>query len=162
MRRDSVKNPEAERLAAPPLPILETDQAEIHKLYQALTRSRAKLVGPDGKSQALPDSLYGFLKQLIVDLVEGKSVSIIQKDAQLTTVEAANILGVSRQFLVKLLKDGKIPHHEVGTHRRIYMRDLLGYKAERDHRRTEVLNDLVRAEVEAGQYEVFSADDHAE
>ena len=162
MTPDSLKGPEKEPMAAPPVPILETDQAEIQKLYQALTRSRAKLVGPDGKSQALPDSLYEFLKQLIVDLVEGKSVSIMQKDAQLTTVEAANILGVSRQFLVKMLKEGKIPHHEVGTHRRIYMRDLLGYKAERDHQRKEILNDLVRAEVEAGQYEVFSADDHAD
>ena len=144
------------------LPILEHDQREILRLYQALTKSRAKLVGPDGASHALPDSLHAFLEQLIVDLMEGKSVSIIQKNAQLTTVEAASILGVSRQFLVKLLKEGKIPFHEVGTHRRIYMQHLLAFKARRDGQRKTILNDLVKAEVEAGQYEVFVPDDHAE
>jgi excisionase family DNA binding protein len=91
--------------------------------------------------------------QLIADLQGGKSVSIIQSEATLTTVEAANMLGVSRHFLVKLLESKRVPHHKVGTHRRIYMRDLLTYKAERDGRRRKALDNLVEAEIEDGLYD---------
>ena len=82
-----------------PLAIPESDQKDIEKLYSAIQKSRAKLVGPDGRNRKLPVSLYKFLLQLIADLQEGKSVSIIQNGAKLTTVEAASLLGVSRQFV---------------------------------------------------------------
>src|SRR6516162_9689607 len=136
-----------------PLAVSERDQTDIQALYEKFARSQAKLVGPDGRSQRLPDSVYAFLVQLIADLQAGKSVSIIQSEATLTTVEAANMLGVSRQFLVKLLDSDQIPHHKVGTHRRIYMRDLLKYKAERDGRRSKALDDLVEAEIKDGLYD---------
>jgi excisionase family DNA binding protein len=139
---------------AVPLAIDESDQKDIQALYQKIARSQAKLVGPDGKSQRLPNSLYEFLLQLIGDLQAGKSVSIIQSETTLTTVEAANMLGVSRQFLVKLLDANQIPHHKVGTHRRIYVKDLLTYKAERDGHRRKLLDDLVEAEIEEGLYDL--------
>lgn len=135
-----------------PLAISEIDQKQVLELYQKIQRSRAKLVGPDGKTQSLPTSLYEFLVRLIADLCEGQSVAIVQNDAQLTTVEGARMLGVSRQFLIKLLERGDIPHHMVGTHRRIYVRDLLAYKAKRDSNRREILDDLSRAEAEDGLY----------
>ena len=138
---------------AVPLAISERDQKDIEALYEKFARSQAKLVGPDGRSQRLPGSVYAFLVQLIADLQAGKSVSIIQSEATLTTVEAANMLGVSRQFVVKLLDSDQIPHHKVGTHRRIYMRDLLKYKAERDGRRRKALDDLVEAEIKDGLYD---------
>ncbi len=138
---------------AVPLAISTRDQKEIQALYEKFQKSQAKLVGPDGRSQRLPESLYEFLVQLIADLQTGKSVSIIQSGATLTTVEAANMLGVSRQFLVKLLESKQVPHHKVGTHRRIYMRDLLAYKAERDGRRRKALDDLVEAEIEDRLYD---------
>jgi len=136
-----------------PLAIPESDQKDIEKLYGAIQRSRAKLVGPDGRTQKLPVSLYKFLLQLIADLQEGKSVSIIQNAAKLTTVEAASLLGVSRQFLINLLEQGKIPFHNVGTHRRIYVKDLLVFKAKRDGHRRRILDDLVDAEVADGLYD---------
>lgn len=135
-----------------PLAISETDQRQVLELYQKIQRSRARLVGPDGKTQNLPVSLYEFLVKLIADLCEGQSVAIVQNDAQLTTVEGARMLGVSRQFLIKLLERGEIPHHMVGTHRRIYVRDLLAYKAKRDSNRRKILDDLTRAEAEDGIY----------
>lgn len=137
-----------------PLAISETDQKQVLELYQKIQRSRAKLVGPDGKTQSLPVSLYEFLVKLIADLCEGQSVAIVQNDAQLTTVEGARMLGVSRQFLIKLLERGDIPHHMVGTHRRIYVRDVLAYKAKRDSNRREILDDLTRAETEDGLYDL--------
>jgi excisionase family DNA binding protein len=136
-----------------PLAIAESDQKDIEKLYSAIQRSRAKLVGPDGRTQKLPVSLYKFLLQLIADLQEGKSVSIIQNEAKLTTVEAASLLGISRQFLINLLEQGKIPHHKVGTHRRIYVKDVLAFKAKRDGNRRRILDDLVEAEIADGLYD---------
>ena len=144
-----------------PLAISAGDQEQVQELYQKIQRSRAKLVGPDGKTQSLPVSLYEFLVKLIDDLCEGQSVAIVQNDAQLTTVEAARMLGVSRQFLVKVLERGEIPHHMVGTHRRVYVRDLLAYKARRDSKRRQTLDDLTRAEAQDGLYDLEPPDDLA-
>ena len=144
-----------------PLAISEGDQTQVLELYQRIQRSRAKLVGPDGKTQSLPVSLHEFLVRLIADLGEGQSVAILKNDAQLTTVEAARMLGVSRQFLIKVLERDEVPHHMVGTHRRVYVRDLLAYKAKRDSKRRQILDDLTRAEAEDGLYDLEPPDDRA-
>ena len=135
------------------MPISERDQKDVEKLYSALKKGKAKLVGPDGESRPLPDSIYAFLVELIGALQQGKCVYILQNQARLTTAEAAGMIGVSRQFLVNLLEAGEIPYHKVGTHRRIYVQDLMKYKAKRDDRRKKVLRDLIAAEVAEGIYE---------
>jgi excisionase family DNA binding protein len=145
-----------------PLAISEGDRRQVLELYQRIQRSRAKLVGPDGKTQSLPVSLHEFLVRLTAGLGEGQSVAIMQDDAQLTTVEAARMLGVSRQFLIKVLERDEVPHHMVGTHRRVYVRDLLAYKAKRDSKRRQILDDLTRAEAEDGLYDLEPPDDRAE
>src|ERR1017187_5277480 len=105
-------------------PISATDRSGIRKVYDGCRRGKAKLVAPSGEARLLPDSPYSFLIELIGLLNEGKSVMIVQHQAKLTTVEAASILGVSRQFLVNLLERGEIPYHMVGTHRRMYAQGL--------------------------------------
>lgn len=100
--------------------------------------------------------------KLVADLCEGQSVTIVQNDAQLTTVEGARMLGVSRQFLIKLLEQGHIPHHMIGTHRRIYVRDLLAYKAKRDSNRRKILDELTRTEAEDGLYDLDPPDDRTD
>ncbi|HUA86547.1 MAG TPA: helix-turn-helix domain-containing protein [Bryobacteraceae bacterium] len=134
------------------VPMLERDRKEILDLYAAIRRRKAKLVGPTGEEMVLPDSLHAFLVALISLLSEGKSVYLVQNQAKLTTVEAAAMLGVSRQFLINLLKKEEIPYHKVGTHRRIYARDLLRYKHQRDARRKEALRELSRSESSEGLY----------
>jgi excisionase family DNA binding protein len=86
-------------------------------------------------------------------LQSGNAISIVPEHRQLTTQRAANILGVSRPFLVRLVEDGDIPFHMVGSHRRIYLRDLLDYKRRRDAARHEAINDMARSEMEAGTYD---------
>ena len=135
------------------VPISDTDRKEIEQLYDAFRRGKAKLVAPNGEARLLPDSLYSFLVELIGHLNEGKSVMIVQHQAKLTTVEAASILGVSRQFLVNLLERGEIPHHMVGTHRRIYAQDLFQYKARRDGHRHQAIHKLTQAEATEGLYD---------
>jgi excisionase family DNA binding protein len=144
-----------------PVALSKADQRQVLELYQKIQRSRARLVGPDGKAQSLPASFHEFLVKLWADLCEGQSVAIVQNDAQSTTVEAARMLGVSRQFLIKLLERDEIPHHMVGTHRRVYVQDLLAYKAKRDSKRRQILDDLTRAEAEDGLYDLEPPDDRA-
>lgn len=136
-----------------PLPISSQDQKDIEKLYGALKKGKAKLIGPDGESRPLPDSVYAFLVELVGALQQGKCITILQNQARLTTAEAASMLGISRQFLVNLLEAGEIAYHKVGTHRRIYVQDVMKYKVKRDDRRKKTLRELVAAEVADGIYE---------
>ncbi len=135
-----------------PIPLQE--QNEIKELYAQLRKMEAKLIGPDGKTEVLPNNVYSFLCGLLKDLRAGCSVTILQGKAQLTTVEASKLLGMSRQFLVKLLDKGEIPFHMVGTHRRLYARNVLAYKKQRDTNRRKALDDLTRAEYQEGFYKM--------
>ena len=146
------ENPLRAAEAGDRVPISEKDREEIEQLYQAIRRAKAKLVSPDGEAKLLPDSLYAFLIKLIALLNEGKSIYIVQNQPKLTTVEAAAMLGVSRQFLVNLLRKEEIPHHKVGTHRRIYAQDVLKYKSRRDERRQKAIRELAQAEASEGLY----------
>jgi excisionase family DNA binding protein len=137
----------------PNVPLSRKDQREIQDIYEKLRTAEAKLVGPDGRTQILPTSLYSFLCRLLADLKAGNSVTILQSNAELTTVEAAKLLGMSRQFLIGLLGKNEIPYRMVGTHRRLYARDVLAYKAKRDTARRKTLDDLARLEQEEGLYD---------
>jgi excisionase family DNA binding protein len=130
----------------------EKDQRDIQDLYSKLRSVEPKLVGPDGKTQVLPGSLYSFLCRLLADLKDGKSVTILQSEATLTTMEAAKILGVSRQFLIQEIEKGKISYHMVGTHRRLYARDVFAFKSNRDASRRKQLDDLALEEYKDGLY----------
>lgn len=69
----------------------------------------------------------------------GQGVTIIPENPELTTVQAADVLNVSRPFLFKLLDEQKIPHRKVGKHRRIRMEDVMTHKAFIDAERESVL-----------------------
>ena len=141
-----------------PVPISQRDQLDIDEIYRRLQKASAKLVGPDGKTQVLPNNVYSFLCQLLADLTAGSSVTILQNNALLTTMDASKILGMSRQFFVNLLEKGEIPFIKVGTHRRTYARDVLAYKAKRDAARRKALDDLARAEYDEGIYDKLPDD----
>lgn len=128
------------------------EQREIADTYSKLREVEAKLIGPNGRTETLPNNLYSFLLRVLADLRAGQSVTILQNRHEFTTIEASKILGMSRQFLVRLLEKGEIPFHLVGTHRRMYARDVLAYKAKRDLSRRKTLDDLARAEYAEGLY----------
>src|ERR1017187_1935906 len=162
IERENVKNmPTAAEEDRRQVPISDPDRKQIEQLYEAFRRGKAKLIGPSGEARLLPDSLHSFLVELIGLLNEGKSVMIVQNQAKLTTMEAAALLGRSRQFLVNLLEKGEIAHHMVGTHRRVYAQDLFQYKAKRDEYRHKVISELAQAEAKEGLYdrEPSSVDD---
>lgn len=117
------------------------------QLLSRYARSKAplKLRVTDGE-QAEPIELPAGAVALLMDILEamaaGQGVTIIPENAELTTVQAADVLNVSRPFLIKLLDEQKIPHRKVGKHRRIRMEDVMAYKASIDAERESVLDQL--------------------
>lgn len=91
----------------------------------------------------LPAGAVTLLLDILGAMASGQGVTIIPEDAELTTVQAADILHVSRPFLIKLLDEGKIPYRRVGKHRRIRMEDVMNYKRAIDQQREAVLDQLV-------------------
>ena len=136
-----------------PISIPAAQEGQIRELRRLVQSGGAKLVGPDGHQIPLPEPVHDLLLMILKNLQAGKAISIVPEHQQLTTQRAANILGVSRPFLVGLVEKGEIPFHMVGSHRRIYLRDLLDYKRRRDSARHEAINNIACAEMEAGTYD---------
>ncbi|RVU41449.1 DNA-binding protein [Lujinxingia sediminis] len=101
-----------------------------------------QLVSPSGEVIDLPESVFLLLERIIEVLASGDAITVVPVGKELTTQQAANILNVSRQYLVRLLNDGRIPFRKIGTHRRVRMEDLLAYKRQRDRDRIASLDDL--------------------
>lgn len=80
------------------------------------------------QSFILPAMAVRLLTDVLAHVAEGRAVVIMHEDAELTTQQAADMLNVSRPYLVKLLEGKKLAYHKVGTHRRIMLRDLLAYR----------------------------------
>lgn len=98
----------------------------------------------------LPTVAFRLLIDILEQMARGNVVALTPIHAEMTTQEAATLLGVSRPFLIKLLDSGEIPHRKVGTHRRIRFSDLRAYKHRSDERRRDALAELVRLEQELG------------
>jgi excisionase family DNA binding protein len=101
----------------------------------------------------LPQTLYVLLREVVRELAAGNGVSLRPVKAELTTQQAADELLVSRPFLIKLLERGELPFHRTGTHRRVYLRDLLDYKARRDAAARKAVDELARSAQELGIYD---------
>jgi excisionase family DNA binding protein len=136
-----------------------TDEQEVQEIKDvgvmlaAAPPRAARLMGPNNEALILPESLYRVLRQIIPVLARGDAVSLVPVHQELTTQEAADLLNVSRPFLIKLLDKGEIPFGRAGSHRRIRFVDVMAYKRRRDHERADLLRQLVAMGEEAGGYE---------
>lgn len=91
----------------------------------------------------LPAGAVAVLVEVLEAMAAGRGVTIIPESTELTTVEAADVLNVSRPYLIKLLDEKVIPHRLVGKHRRILIDDVMAYKERIDTEREDVLAQLI-------------------
>lgn len=115
---------------------------------------RPALVAEDGTRLALPDELYEVLKDIVAALAEGLAVTVVPQHAVLTTSQAADVLGVSRPTLVRLLEAGEIQFVKPGRHRRVRLGDVLAYQERSRRSRAAGLDEMVRVSEDAGIYDL--------
>jgi excisionase family DNA binding protein len=125
-----------------------------------LARQLAKINGSmqlrvtdaDGTSETvtIPSVAFRLLVTILAEMAAGNAVRLIPHHAELTTQEAAELLHVSRPYLVRLLDEGRMPFHRVGTHRRVLFKDVMTYKAEHRRARGAALDALTRLDQELG------------
>lgn len=139
-----------------PAPPQEAEQQQAAKVYRMLIQSgTACLVAPDNSKLELPPSVYKILVQVVENMQEGKPIAVVPFMEEMSTQAAADMLGVSRQFLVRELEAKKIPFHRAGSHRRIYLKDILEYKQHRQINRASSIDRMAKTAEAAGIYDEF-------
>lgn len=101
------------------------------------------LLGPRGETVALPPSVQDALMRVVRELAQGNAVAVVPVHAELTTQQAADLLNVSRPYLIGLLDQGALPYaRTAGNHRRLRLADMLTYKRARDTERRAALDEM--------------------
>ncbi len=114
------------------------------------------LLTTGGDPIKLPQALNDLLMTVVVAMSHKQAVFLMHEDEAFTTQAAANYLGVSRQFLIRLLEEGAIPYHQAGTHRRVFFKDLVVYHQNRSKQRKAGLDSMIENLVENGVYDRFT------
>ena len=99
----------------------------------------------------LPSGLVKLMLEVMTQIAKGQRVQIIPKDMDLTTAETADLLNVSRPYIVQLLGEGKLPFHMVGSHRRVKLEDALEFKAQQRETSLRIMQQLAN-EAQAQDY----------
>jgi excisionase family DNA binding protein len=141
---------------------IQPDDADIHAAAEALPHvedylakhpdSVIRLVVADGSEETLvvPRGAVELLARVLAHMAAGQGVFVVPSQAELTTQQAADLLNVSRPFLINLLDAGEIEYRRVGKHRRIKAQSLMAYLARDDQERREAADELTRLNQEMG------------
>lgn len=144
-------------VAAPP-----EQQAQVAALSRAIEgmvqtperqAPRCHLVGPSGEATSIPESVFYMLERVAEVMARGDSITVVPVGKEVTTQQAADLVNVSRQYLVRLLDEGRIPFRKTGKHRRLRIEDVLSFKEERDKDRRAGLRELSRLTQDLGGYD---------
>lgn len=119
-------------------------EADLEALQRALA---------GGEAVELPDRLHAVLEAIVRQLQLGNGVSVVPLHAELSTFEAAEILNVSRPFLIKRIDAGDVPFHMVGTHRRLKLEDVLAYRDRLTAQADDALAAMTAEAEELGLYD---------
>ena len=144
---------------------VQPDQAEVAAAVQALPRVRGYLSrhpggdvvrlrvadDPDtGEALEVPRGAVELLARILGHMADGQGVTVVAADAEVTTQQAAQLLNVSRPYLIGLLEAARIDYRLVGTHRRVKVASLLAYKHLDDQARAQAADELTALSQEMG------------
>jgi excisionase family DNA binding protein len=140
-----------------------------HEIAQAREASRqlARLLPADGGTAnapalrlvtddnphemiAIPPGVLRLLVDMLTQLGQGRDVTLLPQNAELTTQEVADYLNVSRPYVVKLIEEQKLPARKVGTRRRVALEDLLRFDEQQRARQRAALDELARIDAQLG------------
>jgi len=128
---------------------------ERDRVREALDRAggRPRVVTADGTVLDLPEPVAEALAEVLEAAADGERPLVLRSPDDLTTEQAADVLGVSRPTVVRLIDAGKLPARMVGTHRRVTLADVLAYRAATAERRHEALERITRQAEDLGLYD---------
>lgn len=131
---------------------LKRAKASVEQLNEVLgsTMQDSFVAVIGGREIELPGSLAMVMTEALKIIAKGQKVEVTSSDAEMGTQEAADLLGVSRPFLVKLLDTEQIPSRKVGVQRRVLVADILAYQKKEKQQRRRVLKELAEVDQELG------------
>lgn len=132
-----------------PATLLETAEPTHQDIRQAREAASALSEGTLEVSH-LPDVARQILSRVLAELANGNAISVVPVECDLTTSQAARFLNVSRPYLSRLLDEGMLPFHRVGSHRRVHLRDVRVYRARQDSDSEAALCELAAQAQELG------------
>jgi excisionase family DNA binding protein len=113
-----------------------------------------RITAEDGTVLDLPAAVIEDLAEILGAVADGERAVVLRSLNDLTTEQAALVLGVSRPTVVRMIDGGKIPARKVGTHRRLALTDLIAYRDASATRRRDALNEMTRQAEDLGLYNV--------
>jgi excisionase family DNA binding protein len=124
-------------------------------IMEALDHSRAAAItlttdAGEHPSIEVPPAALKLIGQLLGAMSEGRPIALMPSSQELSTVEAAHLLNVSRPFVIKEIEAGRLPHRMVGTHRRVAFEDLIAYARKMRERQEAALERLAENARELG------------
>jgi excisionase family DNA binding protein len=149
--RIDLSDNDAELLAQASRIICEAlDRPQAHRI--SLVEQQAD--GSDSARLEVPPATLRLLSQILALMARQQTFVLYPESSELTTKQAAEVLGVSRPFLIRVLESGEIPFRKVGRHRRVLMKDVLLHKHTTQVKRRAALDELVRTSEEMGGYDL--------
>ena len=118
--------------------------AELSKLLNEKPEADRAAIKLDDHDLILPRQALILLRDLLTDMAQGNAVTVVPMHAEMTTQQAADILNVSRPYLVKLLETGTLGFTRVGTHRRIRFEELMAYKQKLKEQSSRAMDELAK------------------
>ena len=131
-------------------------------MSEALDRSRVRRIalveekadGSDFARLEVPPATLRLLSHVLALMARQQTFTLYPESSELTTKQAAELLGVSRPFLIGVLESGAIPHRKIGRHRRVLMKDVLAYKQTMQVKSRAAMDELVKLSEEMGGYDL--------
>ncbi|ELR99159.1 excisionase family DNA-binding protein [Gloeocapsa sp. PCC 73106] len=114
------------------------------------------ILEPDlqGTKITIPGGMFRLMVDVLNAVSQGEPITLLPHSAELTTQEAADLLNVSRPYLVKLLDEGAMPSRKVGIYRRVKVQDVLQYQKQEKAKREKILDELTQEAQEMGLYDL--------